>query len=215
MFLLILNFFLVDFVKIIAPVETRWNSSLMMMRSILQLRPALERVREDFSKATDAKLRGAIPTTEEFDQISAIIGPLTKVEEMSQFFSSDQHVTICHVISKLFNMEGYLFSLISKPSTSEDTKAFCRSLHTKLLKRFPACGTLNKLYAYGAILHPFYRGLTLAQHDGSTSYREMIELMISENEEGPEQDLNQRVVEDETDEEDFSIEAKIRSILLL
>ena len=59
----------VDFVKIIAPVETRWNSSLMMMRSILQLRPALERVREDFSKATDAKLRGAIPTTEEFDQV--------------------------------------------------------------------------------------------------------------------------------------------------
>jgi len=38
----------------------------------------------------------------------------------------------------------------------------------------------------------------------------MIELMISENEVGPEQDLNKRVAEDVTDEEDYSIEAKIR-----
>ncbi len=106
---------------------------------------------------------------------------------MSEFFSSDQQVTICHVISKLFNLEGYLFSLISKPSTTEETKEFCRTLHTKLSKRFPACGTNNKLYAYGAILHPFYRGLTLAQHEGSVGYRAMIELLISENEVGHDQ----------------------------
>ncbi len=130
---------------------------------------------------------------------------------MSQFFSSDQQVTICHVISKLFNLEGYLFSLISKPSTTEETKEFCRTLHAKLSKRFPACGTNNKLYAYGAILHPFYRGLTLAQHDDSVSYREMIELMISENEVCAGQDLNQRVDDEDEgeEEEDYSIEAKI------
>ena len=56
-------------VKIIAPVETRWNSQLMMMRSILKLRPALERIREDLSKNTDPKLRCAIPSNEEFDQV--------------------------------------------------------------------------------------------------------------------------------------------------
>jgi hypothetical protein len=42
----------------------------MMMRSILQLRPALERIREDLSKNTDPKLRAAIPTNEEFDQVN-------------------------------------------------------------------------------------------------------------------------------------------------
>ena len=59
----------VKFVKIIAPVETRWNSQLMMIRSIVQLRPALERIRDDLSKNTDPKLRGAIPSTDEFDQV--------------------------------------------------------------------------------------------------------------------------------------------------
>lgn len=175
------------------------------------MRPALERIREDLSKTTDPKLRAAIPTTEEFDAVQAIIGPLAKIEEMSHFFSSDQNVTIAFVISKLFNMEGYLSSLQFKPTVSEETKEFCKSLLSKLERRFPACGTTNKIYAFAAILHPFYRGLTLAQHDSSV-YRSMIELLIKENEIGQAQDLNQVVVhdEDEDDEEDYSIEAKIR-----
>ena len=160
----------VDFVKIIAPVETRWNSQLMMMRSILKLRPALERIKEDLGKETDPKLRANIPSEEEFDQIVPIIGALTKIEEMSVFFSSDQQVTICHVVSKLFNIEGYLASQLARSSNSKETKEFCRTLMAKLEKRFPKCGTTNKLYAYGAILHPFYRGLTLSQHEGQ-NYR--------------------------------------------
>ncbi len=60
----------IKFVKIIAPVETRWNSLLMMIRSIIKLRPALERIREDMN--TDQKLRLAIPSDEEFDQVKKI-----------------------------------------------------------------------------------------------------------------------------------------------
>ncbi|XP_047145612.2 uncharacterized protein LOC124818636 [Hydra vulgaris] len=161
----------VEFVKIIAPVETRCNSILMMMRSILKLRPALERIRENFSKGTNPKLREKIPTSEEFEQIVAIIGPLTKIKEMSLFFSSDQKTTICYVVLKLFNIDGYLNSQLNKPTISEETKVFCKTLQSTLEKRFPACGTKNKLYAYRAILHPFYKGLTLAQHE-SSNYRE-------------------------------------------
>jgi hypothetical protein len=129
---------------------------------------------------------------------------------MSQFFSSDQQVTICYVISKLFNIEGYLAAQLNKNTTSEETKVFCRTLQAKLNKRFPASGTHNKLYAFGAILHPFYRGLTLSQHE-NCNYREMIELLIKENEQESGQDLNCRLVEDDDDEiEDYSIEAKIR-----
>nr|XP_047145612.1 uncharacterized protein LOC124818636 [Hydra vulgaris] len=62
----------VEFVKIIAPVETRCNSILMMMRSILKLRPALERIRENFSKGTNPKLREKIPTSEEFEQVNEL-----------------------------------------------------------------------------------------------------------------------------------------------
>jgi len=145
--------------------------------------------------------------------VEAIIGPLTKIEEMSQFFSSDQQVTICHVVSKLFNIEGYLASHLNKPTTTEESKEFCRTLMSKLNKRFPDCGTKKKIYAFGAILHPFYRGLTLSQHD-EDNYRQMIELLIKENEVLT-QDLNQVVLGDDDggddeEDEDYSIEAKIR-----
>jgi hypothetical protein len=134
---------------------------------------------------------------------------LERIEEMSEFFSSDQQVTIGHVIAKLLNMEGYLKAQINKPGTF-DTKEFCRSLISRLNKRFPDCGTKKKLYAFGAILHPFYRGLTLSRHD-PVNYREMVELLIKENEEevaGPTNVLGDDVDDDE--EEDFSVEAQIR-----
>ena len=131
---------------------------------------------------------------------------------MSQFFSSDQQVTIGHVVSKLFNMEFYLKAQLKNPATSEETKEFCRTLMSKLNKRFPDCGTKHKIYAFGAILHPFYRGMTLSRHD-EVNFREMIELMIRENEQVA-QDLNQVVVGDDGDEEEEeeenSIEAFVR-----
>lgn len=143
--------------------------------------------------------------------MSAIIGPLEKIEEMSEFFSSDQQVTIGHVIAKLLNMEGYLKAQLNKPGTF-DTKEFCRSLISRLNKRFPDCGTKKKLYAFGAILHPFYRGLTLSRQD-PVNYREMVELLIKENEEEEEVAEPTNVLGDDGDdeeEEDFSVEAQIR-----
>ncbi len=142
--------------------------------------------------------------------MSAIIGPLEKIEEMSEFFSSDQQVTIGHVIAKLLNMEGYLKAQLNKPGTF-DTKEFCRSLISRLNKRFPDCGTKKKLYAFGAILHPFYRGLTLSRQD-PVNYREMVELLIKENEDQEEVAEPTNVLGDDGDEEeeDFSVEAQIR-----
>ncbi len=183
----------------------------MMMRSILQLRPALERIREDYSKGTDPKLREAIPSSEEFDQVEAIIQPLTKIEEMSQFLSSEQTVTICFVIAKLFNIEGFLAGQVSKASTSSQTKAFCKRMIEKLAKRFPQCGTLNKIYAFGALLHPFYRGHILAEFSAQT-FKNQIEQFIKDNQTQEAEDLNRARVEDEEeeDEDNYTIEAKIR-----
>lgn len=183
----------------------------MMMRSILKLRPALERIREDYSKNTDPKLREAIPSAKEFDQVEAIIQALAKVEEMSKFLSSDQNVTICYVVAKLFNIEAFLSSQQSKTSSSPATKSFCKVMNEKLAKRFPKCGTLNKIYAFGALLHPFYRGNILAEFSSQT-FRDQIEQFIEDNEKGQAEDLNRvRIEEEEDDEEEYTIEAKIRS----
>ncbi len=171
----------------------------------------MERIREDYSKATDPKLREAIPSTEEFDQVEAIIQPLTKIEEMSQFLSSEQTVTICYVIAKLFNIEAFLAGQIAKAGTSPQTKAFCKRMNEILTKRFPQCGTLNKIYAFGALLHPFYRGNILAEFSAQT-FKYQIEHFIKDNQAQEVENLNRVRIEDEDEEEDdYTIEAKIRS----
>ena len=79
----------VEFCKIITPVETRWNSSFMMIRSILQLRPALEAIKADHprktdkSNGTDPKFQAVIPDSEEFDLMESIILPLEKIAQVN------------------------------------------------------------------------------------------------------------------------------------
>jgi len=60
-------------------------------------------------------------------------------------------------------------------------------------------------------LHPFYRGLTLSRQD-PVNYREMVELLIKENEDQEEVAEPTNVLGDDGDEEeeDFSVEAQIR-----
>ena len=75
-------FTVVEFCKIITPVETRWHSTLMMIKSILQMRPALEAIKSDRpmksdkSVGSDPKLQDAIPDPEEFDLLESIVRPL-------------------------------------------------------------------------------------------------------------------------------------------
>ena len=69
----------------ITPVETRWNSYLMMMRSVVQLRPALEAVKDCTHRSTDTRLQDLIPSFDDFDLIESIVPILTKFESVSDF----------------------------------------------------------------------------------------------------------------------------------
>ena len=75
--------------KMIQPVDTRWNSMLMMIRSVVKLREALEGIR-DGGRANDANLIELIPTQESFDLLDSIIQVLTRFEEVSTFMSSEK-----------------------------------------------------------------------------------------------------------------------------
>jgi hypothetical protein len=76
----------VKFRKIITPVKTRWNSTLMMIKSIALLRPALESIREERFEETDKsdpKLKAAIPSYTSFEAIDLIIPILEKWHQKS------------------------------------------------------------------------------------------------------------------------------------
>ena len=85
----------------ISPVETRWNSTLKMMQSVIQLRPALEAIKDCTHRSTDSRLQGLVPESQDFDIIESVIPILQKFEAVSDFMQSETYPTICHVMVKL------------------------------------------------------------------------------------------------------------------
>ncbi len=77
---------------------------------IIQLRPALEGIRESTSRSTDPHLQELIPESDQFDAIESLVQVLSKFEEVSTFMSSESYPTICWVIQKVF----YLMSVCTK-----------------------------------------------------------------------------------------------------
>ena len=111
----------VSFAKIITPVETRWNSVLMMIRSILHLQLPLEAIKESPNAAKEyPKLVEAIPDPEDFEVLSKIVPVLSKFESISQTLSSDQHPSLPYVIPKIHFLHNHLFSIKVKRDSHED-----------------------------------------------------------------------------------------------
>ena len=98
----------VNYTKMIQPVETRWNSTLMMIRSVTQLRLALEAIKDSTHKSTDSRLQALIPEAEDFELMEAITPILTKFEAVSESLSGETYPTICLVILKLFFLQTSL-----------------------------------------------------------------------------------------------------------
>jgi hypothetical protein len=99
-------------VKIITPVETRWNSTLMMIRSVIHLRVPLELIRDSpKDRKENFKLVDAIPDAEDFDLLEKVVPLLSKFEAVSEFLSADQHITIAYCLSKLTYLSHTLFSV--------------------------------------------------------------------------------------------------------
>ncbi len=110
----------VHYNKIIQSVDTRWNSTLMMIRSILQLRPALEAIKMASARSTAVGLIELMPETEDFELLDSIIPILTKFEEVSIFMSAEKYPTICWIVQKVYFLQNQLSSTIAKSQGLDD-----------------------------------------------------------------------------------------------
>jgi len=89
----------VTYREIIRDVDTRWNSTLFLLRSIAKMRPALESLKEgrfedNDENKTDAKFKSMIPSPLTFQIIEQVIPIMEKVLIISQTLSADQTPTI-------------------------------------------------------------------------------------------------------------------------
>ena len=122
----------VKYVKIITPVETRWNSTFMMIKSILALQPALEDIKCDSSRNietrlhnTDPKLQAAIPDHEHFELLKTLVRPLEEVAKISADMSGETSPTSCFVVPRLYNLNlilGSMATVTKKRALPESTR---------------------------------------------------------------------------------------------
>ena len=84
--------------KIVQSCSTRWNSELHQLQSINELLPAIKNVAE---KYVSQNLVNKIPD----EQLRTMVELLKKIEELSNFASAENEVSIAHIIPKLFDLE--------------------------------------------------------------------------------------------------------------
>jgi hypothetical protein len=127
----------IKFNKIITDVDTRWNSTLFLIRSISQMRPVLQSLKEgrfEDQDKTDKNLKNKIPSDQTFDIIEAIIPIMEKVLLLSEVMSGDEKPTLHLVIPMVYNMDNYLYAKM-RSATQSWTKDYCKAMSTELNRR--------------------------------------------------------------------------------
>jgi hypothetical protein len=90
-----------EFRKVITDVDTRWNSTYFLLKSIHLLRPALDSIRDERyeDEKTNPDFKAKIPSPLTFEIIAQILPVMEKAELVSRIMSADQKPTICEVIT--------------------------------------------------------------------------------------------------------------------
>jgi hypothetical protein len=88
-----------EFRKVITDVDTRWNSTYFLLKSIHLLRPALDSIRDDRyeDEKTNPDFKAKIPSPLTFEIIAQILPVMEKAELLSRIMSADLKPTICEV----------------------------------------------------------------------------------------------------------------------
>nr|XP_047123117.1 uncharacterized protein LOC124806363 [Hydra vulgaris] len=148
----------VNYVKIIAPVKTRWNSNCFMLESILKLKDVLISLREK-DALNNNPLQNVISSDNQFSLMASLMPVLKKMKIMSDCMSKDTEPVLHHMLTMLYKTDNFLHDHIDMENR-EIVSAFCKKLseHLHLATRFNEHGRYNQHYALGNLLHPYFRG---------------------------------------------------------
>ena len=135
-----------DFIKVITPVATRWNSNSMMLDSILRMKAPLVSLRE---KTGSHLLEDVIPTDDQFILMESLSPILATLSRLSEFMSTDSQPTMHKLLILLHNVRQFLSMYVrrqfeKKIPKTDVIKEFSTLLQKELFKsnRFGDCGKL-------------------------------------------------------------------------
>ena len=195
-----------EYCKLISYTETRWNSCLRMMRSIVKMRVPLESIRDSGNTKTPAALMECIPSSDEFNIVERLLPGLTIFEGITDFMQSETYPAIAFVCSKLQWLKKNLCDKCTLARNQDDLPLhqFYKTACDELDRRFPMCGTKNLIYAKASLLNPCIKSTVLYQTGELHTTKN--DLLAKEDElfNSMEQDLHNEAI---LDEEDFDEEA--------
>ena len=126
----------------------------MMIEGILHLKEALLKCKDE--EAIDFNM----PTPEQFDLLQFILHLLKFVRSLSEKMSSDKVVTMDRALVGVHKLVKKVKEL-RKNLYDNDVNFFLQAFEIQLEERFPKEGAEFLPYAYGHLLHPFYKGAVL------------------------------------------------------
>ena len=160
----------VDYIKIVQPVETRWNSVTMCINSIVKIRQPLVALKEE----GNPDLVDKIPSKKQFDSFEELLKPMMFIKEVSDKLQTDKKPMLHMVIFFLMSLCNMSRSKQFQ-STSTTTKTFVQAFEENLSKRIKNWGRGVSQYCLGNFLHPSFRGSLLKKSGGEDSYDRTIE----------------------------------------
>ena len=120
------------------------------------------------------KLVKSIPSEDDFNLMERVIPIWTDFEELTLFFESEKLPNIAWCVAKLTWLHLSLFSLKVDAQTRLDAEGDDEALIVRFIEivieemeketRFKDFGALDPMLAWGNILHPYFRGLSLTTH---------------------------------------------------
>ena len=191
----------IKFKKIITDVDTRWNSTLFLIRSVSEMRGALDSLKQgryEDSDKTDPKFKSLIPSDLTFEIIEQIIPIMEKIELLSEVLSGDEKPTLHQVIPLIFNLDSFLYTKMRPGSQNSFQKDYCTAMSKELNRRYPENGTKVDAYCFSHLLHPFFRGALLNNFEGAWTRTQ--KAFIQQNEVEPEPEVIPVAGEEEEEE---------------
>lgn len=155
--------------KIILPIETRWNSLALSIRSIIDLKDSLVHIRTN-NPAID--LSSYIPSRAQFEMLEHLLKPLEIIKSVSEKISSDKKPTIHLVTVNLVVLKNLKSAF--RDGCPGLAKGFIEKFECALEERMPNFGRGEFFYNLGNILHPKYKGATLSYGHDTTTFEETI-----------------------------------------
>ena len=162
------------YVKVQAPVATRWNSNFMMISSIMKLKKTLISLKEK-----GAELDLELFDNQEYWCLGQLEDVLGRFDVASQELSADKTCTMPLILITLFNLVGGLEikktaiermaedseerfgSVLPTPQSKRTIFKVVKDLLVGLEQEWPDCGAHDDPIRVGHFLHPFYRGMLL------------------------------------------------------